>query len=214
MSELEERLNHLEKTIETWRILFEKLKLENDTSNSIIITDISTNDIRDNIKKWINKDELFTKLSKTKESNQIEKELLGIEHITWTNQWTTVLGETIVEYLLNKLFKSVTRPTVKNGLKPDFETEEFIFEVKTRNYTTNGTAGEKILGTPFKYCNVPELYGKPLIIVLVGYQELEAEQKFGLFNSNQNNDRKISIIKYYENMGIYYMKCSELLSLI
>ena len=39
----------------------------------------------------------------------------------------------------------VWRPKKINGYKPDWETEDGIYEAKTRNWTTSGTAGEKIL---------------------------------------------------------------------
>ena len=63
------------------------------------------------------------------------------------------------------------------GVHPDWETEDAIWEVKTRNWSVPGTAGEKILGVPYKYSDVPELYGKPLKIVCVAYQEWECTHK-------------------------------------
>ena len=96
-----------------------------------------------------------------------------------------------------------------NGCKPDWETEDGIYEVKTRNWTTSGTAGEKILGTPFKYANIPVLYGKPLYIVTIAYQEYEAITKFKLFNNIC--PRQTKIIEQWKEMDIEYIKCSDLL---
>jgi hypothetical protein len=75
-----------------------------------------------------------------------------------TNQWTNILGEFLVKELLEKQGHYVRRPKTKSGFKPDWETDDAIWEVKTRCYTISGTAGEKILGCPFKYAEVPEIY--------------------------------------------------------
>jgi hypothetical protein len=87
--------------------------------------------------------------------------------------WTTLLGEGIVFETLKKLGENPRKPENKNGYSPDWETDEYIYEVKTRNWTTSGTAGEKVLGVMYKYSEIPELYGKPLKIVCVAYQEHE-----------------------------------------
>ena len=99
-----------------------------------------------------------------------------------------------------------------NGYKPDWETEDGIYEVKTRNWTTTGTAGEKILGTPFKYADIPVLYKKPLYIVTIAYQEYEAFSKFELFDSK--SQRRIQMIKQWKEMDIEFIKCSDLLKKI
>ena len=75
--------------------------------------------------------------------------------------------------ILEKIGKIVKRPEKKNHYLPDWETDDAIWEVKTRNWNTPGTAGEKVLGVPYKYSDIPRLYGKPLKIVLVAYQEHE-----------------------------------------
>ena len=81
--------------------------------------------------------------------------------------WTTLLGEGIVFETLKKLGENPRKPKTKNGYSPDWETDNYIYEVKTRNWTTSGTAGEKVLGVMYKYSDIPELYGKPLKIVCV-----------------------------------------------
>lgn len=121
----------------------------------------------------------------------------------------TCLGEKIVEELLQKKYKyKVKKPKKKGNFKPDFETEDCIWEVKTRNYTTTGTAGEKILGTPLKYIDVPTLYKKKLCIVLVGYQEYEAIHSFQLFSPTGN---KKKLLDYLKTFQIEYIKASSLL---
>jgi hypothetical protein len=103
----------------------------------------------------------------------------------------------------------VWRPKTINGYKPDWETEDGIYDAKTRNWTTSGTAGEKILGTPYKYANVPIDYGKPLYIVTIAYQEYEAMIKFKLFNTRCQ--RRIKMIKLWKDMDIQFIKFSDLL---
>ena len=148
-----------------------------------------------------------------KKHNDVEKKWGNlITEQTNNNQWTTKLGETILKEILLVQKGDVWRPKQLDGHKPDWETEDGIYEVKTRNWTTSGTAGEKILGTPFKYADIPVLYKKPLYIVTIAYQEYEACSKFELFNSR--NPRKIKMIEQWKEMGIEYIKCSDLLKKI
>ena len=124
-------------------------------------------------------------------------------------QWTTKLGERIVHDVLVLRGESPRKPIKKEGYQPDWETDDYIYEVKTRNWTTTGTCGEKVLGTPYKYMDIPEIYGKPLRIVCVAYQEWE------LTNTNlrvfgELTARKRAFIDYIESQDISYIKFSEL----
>lgn len=110
------------------------------------------------------------------------------------NQRTTKLGETIVQEILLLKNKKAWRPKTINRYKPDWETSDGIYEVKTRNWTTSGTAGEKIVGVPYKYADIPNLYNKPLYIITVAYQEYEACIKFELFNSKCKRRNKMYIL--------------------
>ena len=157
-----------------------------------------------------NNGETALDLAKQLKHNDVEKKWGNlITEQTNNNQWTTKLGETILKEILLVQKGDVWRPKQLDGHKPDWETEDGIYEVKTRNWTTSGTAGEKILGTPFKYADIPVLYKKPLYIVTIAYQEYEACSKFELFNSR--NPRKIKMIEQWKEMGIEYIKCSDLL---
>ena len=60
----------------------------------------------------------------------------------------------------------------------DIIEEDTIYECKMRRYTCTGTAGDKILGVPGKYSEVPINTKKPVQIVLFGYQEYEALNDF------------------------------------
>ena len=132
---------------------------------------------------------------------------------TNNKQWTTKLGENLVKDVLERTGRTVSRPKKKEHYQPDWETEDAIWEVKTRNWTVEGTAGEKVLGTMYKYSDVPLLYGKPLIIVCVAYQEYELTHgNTKIFG--EMSDRKKAFLKLAEDFKITYMKFSELVSQI
>jgi hypothetical protein len=125
-------------------------------------------------------------------------------------QWTTTLSETIFqEYLQttnNKIIKKIYKSSEGKKLKPDFETEKAVYEIKCRTWNTTGTAGEKILGVPYKYSELPRLSGKPLYIVLMAYQEKE---DFGLFSTS--SPEKKELIEYWQTKGITFVKFTDLL---
>lgn len=158
------------------------------------------------------------------EVNKKEKEF-GYEIIDKkTNQWTTALGEDLVAETLLKFGENVIKPKQIAHYRPDLETDEYIIEVKTRNWTTSGTAGEKVLGVPYKYMDVPILYEKPLLIILVGYQEYEysSNGSLDIFSNNINyeiqDEKKISLEKrkkeynnFIKSMNIHYVKFSDII---
>lgn len=133
---------------------------------------------------------------------------------TNNGQWTTKLGEWIVREVLERSGEKVWRPVSKNGMRPDWETDKNIWEVKTRSWSVSGTAGEKILGTPWKYADVPRLYGKPLKIVCVAYQEWEARNKFHLFDIESipaNGKLRKKQLKLWKEFQIEFVAFSDLL---
>ncbi|MFC1645324.1 hypothetical protein ACFL08_04845 [Patescibacteria group bacterium] len=159
---------------------------------------------------------------KLKESNNIEKE--------WGNniidgngggQWTTRLCEGIVMEALIRLGRKEVRKTTlkKSSLRdkrysPDLECDDFVYEVKGRNWTTPGTAGEKILGVPLKYGEVPRLYDKPLQIVLVGYQEYEAREGFAfgdLLDKDEQTKELQDSLAFYKEHSIEYVAFTDIL---
>ncbi|MHB9019442.1 MAG: hypothetical protein ACYC3G_01000, partial [Minisyncoccota bacterium] len=101
--------------------------------------------------------------------------------------------------------------------QPDLESDEYVYEVKGRSWCTVGTAGEKILGVPLKYGELPRLYKKPLQIILVGYQEYEAREKFGFGNlldiNNQTSELKESL-SFYKEHDIEYVAFTDILKKI
>lgn len=133
-----------------------------------------------------------------------------------TNQWTTKLGEEILHEILILLgmvpskIKNRKRGSNNQGLDPDRETQEALWENKARTYTTTGTAGEKVLGSPLKYCECFDLYGKPLYIVCMAFQEVEASKSFGLFDPKSQVRR--DILDFIEERAkIRFVRATELL---
>lgn len=146
-----------------------------------------------------------------------------------TDQWTTEIGERIARELLEAQErerlsltsrdpptalvwrpKPVKLPTNARDtlLKPDWETQGAIWEVKTRKWNTSGTAGEKVLGVPYKYADVPSLYDKPLYIVCVAFQEKDSVGK-SLF---QPTDNQQALLDVYTSNNIHFVRASELYS--
>lgn len=139
--------------------------------------------------------------------------LVGYE----TNQWTTKLGESLLEESLRLLGEKPVRITKnrqqgENGkvLLPDYDSHSALYECKARTYTTTGTAGEKILGTPWKYSDCFRLYGKPLFIVCMAYQEQEAMDDFCIFDTS-SSVRKEMLQFYEKSAGIRYIKFTDIL---
>ena len=125
-----------------------------------------------------------------------------------TNQWTTAVGEHLVKEVLRRLGKNPVRPAAINGYHPDWETDDAIWEVKTRTWCTSGSAGEKILGSAYKYAPVVRLYNKPLRIICIGYQEYEAD-KWRLFAPIQ--EEHIMMREMWRALKIRYMRFSDLI---
>jgi hypothetical protein len=137
--------------------------------------------------------------------------IIGYENAT--SQWTTKLGEYFVEELLYKLGYNVRQCKKIGHYNPDRETDEYIVEVKTRNWTTTGTAGEKVYGTPLKYAGIPKATGKPLLIVCVAFQEYEFTYgNTPVFGSTVHEDQQ-EFLDFYRSKNIYYIPCSYLIYL-
>lgn len=139
-------------------------------------------------------------------------------------QWTTVLCQELVREALVKLGRKNVRTTTskKSSLRdkkydPDLECDDYVYEVKGRSWSTPGTAGEKILGVPLKYGELPRLYKKPLQIILVGYQEYEAREKFAfgdlLDKDNQTQELQESLA-FYKEHNIEYVAFTDILKRI
>lgn len=155
---------------------------------------------------------------------EIEKEWGNSIISSSGNQWTTKLCENLVFEALVKLGRKNVRKTtpLKSSVRdkkynPDFECDEYVYEVKGRNWCVTGTAGEKILGVPLKYGEVPTLYKKPLQIVLVGYQEYEAKNGYAfgdLFDENNQTKELHESLAFYKDRDIEYVAFTDILKAV
>jgi hypothetical protein len=155
-----------------------------------------------------------TTLKNQKKEKMIEEKEWGNKMINQTNngQWTTLLGERLVYDVLMNKGENPRKVKRKGGFEPDWETDEYMYEVKTSNWWVDGTAGEKVFGTWIKYQDIPELYGKPLRIVCVARQEDEFEYgKVKYFGEHITNKTK-QALELAKTWGIEYMRFSDLVS--
>ena len=139
-------------------------------------------------------------------------------------QWTTKLCENLVMEGLIKLGRKNVRKTtpVKSSLRdkkynPDLECDDYVYEVKGSNWCVTGTAGEKILGVPLKYGEVPRLFKRPLQIILVGYQEYEAKMGYAFGNLLDENNQTKELhesLAFYKEQDIEYVAFTDILQAI
>ena len=140
--------------------------------------------------------------------NMINKKLFNKNN--FTVNWTTVLGENLVKKALEQQGIQLYKPKTIKGYKPDWESKDAIYEIKTRNWTTTGTAGEKVLGVPYKYSDIPRIYGKPLKIVCIAYQEYELTHGNTKIFGKISNEKK-KLLDLFNNLGISFVKFSDLI---
>ena len=165
-----------------------------------------------NLRDWISGAEPWCSFKKTKVNNEIERNfILGYHSSKSVNQWSNSFGEELVKTILQCLEKDPFRPKKIHGVIPDLETKDALYEIKTRNWTTSGTAGEKILAAPYKYKSISRLTGKKIFIVLVGFQEYEAIHSFKLFEKDQET---LEYKQLCDQWNIEFIKCSDLIKLI
>lgn len=97
-----------------------------------------------------------------------------------STQWSGPFGELVCGEIYLLSGKSAKCPKKRQKLKPDLETDDEVIEVKCGTYYTGGTATEKLPGVPYKYSDVPKVWGKPLKIVCLGKVEKIARDEYGL----------------------------------
>lgn len=172
---------------------------------------------KDGVLEWLYGEPSFIKTLTKDSENDWGCNIIGKK----SNQWTTLLGEYVMEDMLRLLDKNprkmnpqaCTKSSNGKRLDPDRETDDALYECKARNYTTTGTAGEKILGCPVKYAEAYRLYNKPLTIVCMAYQEKEAEKDFMLFapESQQSPELKAQLKFWEDHFHIRFMRATDLL---
>jgi hypothetical protein len=126
-------------------------------------------------------------------------------------QWTNKFGEHLSEEIYTLLGKTVSKPVKKEGKQPDSETEDSIIEVKAQTYFTTGTAGEKIMGVPFKYAEIPRLYSKPLSIICIGAAEKLSRELYGILPGPKSSPEKEIMLNCYKSLQIEFVAATSLL---
>lgn len=127
-------------------------------------------------------------------------------------QWTNKFGEHICEELFMLLGKKITKPKKKENYQPDSEVDDAIVEAKAGTYFTDGTAGEKILGCPFKYAEIPDLYSKPLKILCMGGAEKLCREQYGNLPGKKCTRQKAKFLKFFKENRIEYVGATDILS--
>jgi hypothetical protein len=126
-------------------------------------------------------------------------------------QWTNKFGEHLCEEIFTLLGKHVSKPVNKQHYQPDAEVDDAILEAKAQTFFTSGTAGEKILGSPFKYAEVPQLYGKPLKILCMGGAEKVCRESYGNLPGEKTSAQKQKILECFREIGIEYIGATDIL---
>ena len=109
------------------------------------------------------------------------------------------------------LGKNVSIPVKKEHYQPDLEIDDAIIEVKTGTFHTSGTAGEKILGCPFKYAEIPTLYEKPLKILCIGGAEKICRENYGNLPGVKCSIQKKKFLDFFRENRIEYIGASDIL---
>lgn len=146
--------------------------------------------------------------SKLKQANKSEKDW-GCSIISEeTVQWTTKLTEDIV----SQVIKTVYGCKLKKGAEGvDRESDTAFYEIKSRNWTTPGTIGEKILGSAYKYTHLPKKYGKPLYIVLTAFQEFECSHgPLNIFGKDISPEKQ-EILEKLQKLNIHFIPFTQIL---
>ena len=141
-----------------------------------------------------------------------------------TGQWTTLVGERIASELYYLQGYSNKKPKRFEHFEPDLDCDQLIVEVKTQTYFTTGTAGEKILGVPFKYAAVPRIYKKDLqIICIAGAEKLGREQYKILPNTTaycdmpcgqKSDPEQLALLEYWKTQKITFVGAADILKSI
>ena len=126
-------------------------------------------------------------------------------------QWTNKFGEHICEEIYFLLGKVVSKPVKKEHYQPDSEVDDAIVEAKAGTFYTSGTAGEKILGCPFKYAEIPDLYNKPLKILCMGGAEKVCRESYGNLPGEKCSAQKKKFLEFFRENRIEYIAASDIL---
>lgn len=126
-------------------------------------------------------------------------------------QWTNKFGEHLCEEIYILLGKEVSKPVKKEHYQPDSEVDDAIVEAKAGTFHTGGTAGEKILGCPFKYAEIPDLYSKPLKILCMGGAERVCREQYGNLAGAKCSKQKKRFLDFFKENRIEYIGATDIL---
>jgi hypothetical protein len=174
--------------------------------------------------QWLNGDLSFLPVIEQKNKTADEAKLKVLEDnwgramlklrrpdLKLDKQWTNKFGEHICEEIFSLLGSTVSKPEKKENYQPDLQTENYIIEAKAGTFHTGGTAGEKILGCPFKYADIPSLYGKSLKIVCMGGAELVCREQYGNLYGEKTTLQKNKFLEFFRENYIEYIGVTDLL---
>ena len=126
-------------------------------------------------------------------------------------QWTNKFGEHLCEEIYVLTGKEVSKPVKKEHYQPDSEVDDAIVEAKAGTFHTGGTAGEKILGCPFKYAEIPDLYSKPLKILCMGGAEKVCREQYGNLAGAKCSTQKKRFLNFFKENRIEYIGATDIL---
>lgn len=155
---------------------------------------------QEDVRQWIRGDLSFLPSAKNdKEKKDFEDDWGRAKISTKSKQWTGPFGEQLCKEAFQLLGKVIKRPEKKGNIKIDWETDDYMIEVKSGTHYTPGTAHEKILGVPYKYSDVYRLYGKPLKILCIGYAEKVSQDKKYHFLKEEKSPEKQNLLNYFRD---------------
>lgn len=175
--------------------------------------------------QWLYGDLSFLPTIESKNKSQDTKKLKILEDV-WgqtilksrrpdlklDKQWTNKFGEHICEEICLLMGKEFYKPVNKHHYQPDIEVDDTIWEAKANTFFTTGTAAEKILGCPFKYAEVPELYGKPLKILCMGGAEMLCREKYGNLPGDKCSKQKKMFLDFFRENLIEFIGATDVLN--
>jgi hypothetical protein len=126
-------------------------------------------------------------------------------------QWTNKFGEHICEEIYTLHGKVVTKPVKQKRYQPDSKVDDAILEAKAQTFYTSGTAGEKIMGVPVKYAEIPKLYGKPVKILCMGGAEKVCRENYGILPGAMCSPEKQEFLEFFRSRKFEFIGASDLL---
>lgn len=160
-------------------------------------------------KKNKKSDELKNKILEDKWGQDILK--IRRPDLKLDKQWTNKFGEHLCEEIFTLLNKEISKPKKQQHYQPDYEINDSIVEAKAGTYYTSGTAGEKILGCPFKYAEIPDLYNKPLKILCIGGAEKVCREQYGNLPGAKCSKQKKRFLDFFKENKIEYIGATDIL---